>query len=135
MSVDTMCIWMGCAGVSACAATATGAAGGRVRRASAVPAAPEQRPAARGRRLGRFQVCVCMYMYMCMYVRIATCQCGASRLLPMLACGPDLPVADEEAGLRRVRAVSVDLLRRQASRGTWKVGSFAAGMYRRAIHG
>ena len=46
----------------------------------------------------------------------------ASRLLPVLACGPDLLGADEEAGLRRVRVVSGDLLRRQASRGTWKVG-------------
>ena len=49
----------------------------------------------------------------------------ASRLLPVLACGPDL---HEEAGLRRVRAVSGDLLRRQASKGTWKVGSLCHAM-------
>ena len=47
----------------------------------------------------------------------------------MLACGPDLPAADEEAGLRRVRAVSGDLLRRQAGRGTWKVGSLPVCMH------
>ena len=61
-----VCAVLCCAGVSARAASPPGAAGGRVRRVAAVPAAAEQRPAARGRRIGRIQVRVCACECVCM---------------------------------------------------------------------